>query len=575
MAGREGAMGAGGRADKDDRPAPVASPSVADAPSAIRPKIEVFGKYRILGEMGHGGMADVYLVVDVGPAGVGKLQVIKRLRPALAEDTELRLMLLDEARLAMRLNHRNVVQTVEVGAVEDRHFIAMELLDGQPLNRILRRCKSQGASLPLPMLLRTLSEVLAGLHYAHEARDYDGQPLKVVHRDVSPHNVFVTYDGQVKVMDFGIAKAARRVVETETGIVRGKVAYMAPEQALPKTTGLDRRADLFSVGVMLWEGLTGERMWGGRGDPEILLKLSTAGAPPLPARADIPRELGRICKRALMRHAEQRYATAAEMRADIDAYLQEIGGGPSPEALGEHVASLFEEDRARVQKIIERQLATLRETEGADEPTWTSSRTTGDAPAAKQTSDAGAGNGGASGGSRSPSSDPAPASISRSRRSGSGPARWVMVAAIVVAAGAAFAMRDRILGQPPAVAAPPDQVALPASAPGPTGAGSTSAPAGSTGASEDRGTIKVRIAATPPGARITLDGITVGENPFQGRLVRDTAMHRLLVEANGFLPHGRMVSFADDVDLDIALLPRERPSTPDERPPASSDLKPR
>jgi eukaryotic-like serine/threonine-protein kinase len=161
-----------GSASEEGRPSlGAARTSTSDAPAALRPKIEAFGKYRILGEMGHGGMADVYVAVDIGPAGIGKLQVIKRLRSGLAEDAELRAMLLDEARLAARLNHRNIVQTMEVGSVDDQYFIAMELLDGQPLNRIQRRCKSKGETFPLPLMLEVLSEVLAGLHYAHEAKD--------------------------------------------------------------------------------------------------------------------------------------------------------------------------------------------------------------------------------------------------------------------------------------------------------------------------------------------------------------------------------------------------------------------
>src|SRR5262245_29756291 len=174
-------------------PGSIATAALEAPAVALRPTIEAFGKYRLVAEMGHGGMADVYLAACVGPAGFSKLQVIKRLRPSLAEDPEVRAMLLDEARLAAQLHHRNIVQTIEVGAVDDRYFIAMELLDGQPLNRILRRGNVRGTPLPLPLAVKTLAEVLAGLHYAHEAKDYGGEPLVVVHRDVSPQNVFITY----------------------------------------------------------------------------------------------------------------------------------------------------------------------------------------------------------------------------------------------------------------------------------------------------------------------------------------------------------------------------------------------
>ena len=570
MSGRDGAAGEEGRPSQGEglvAPAPAGTSS--DAPSALRPKIEVFGKYRLLGEMGHGGMADVFLAVDIGPAGIGKLQVIKRLRASLAEDAELRAMLLDEARLAARLNHRNIVQTMEVGQVDDQYFIAMELLEGQPLNRIQRRCKAKGAPFPLPLFLEVLSEVLAGLHYAHEAKDYDGQPLSVVHRDVSPHNVFLTYDGQVKVMDFGIAKAARRVVETETGVVRGKVAYMAPEQALPKTKGLDRRADLFSVGVMLWEALTGERMWGQKADPEILLKLSTSGPPPLPARPDIPRELARVCTRALMRDRNQRYATAAEMRADIDAYLQKVDPAPTPEALGAHVSEMFADDRARMAKVIERQLGALRSHEVSDEPTWTSHRAD---TARSGTSDRPSDAAGPPGKSSRPS-DITPPSVAGRGQPTAASRVWMVGAGALAAVVVIFAMRDRILGEAPAIAAATTSAtAAPAQAATATGA---SASASAAQPPPDDGYVRVRISATPPAARILLDGIAVGSNPFEGKLVKDGAVHRLQIDAPGYQPQGRMVSLASDLDLTITLVPRERPAETPSAQPTPPPLKPR
>ncbi len=153
-------------------------------------------------------MADVYLAVAVGPAGFNKLLVIKRLRQNLTDEPELRAMFLDEARLAARLNHRNVVQTNEVGVTDEKYFIAMEYLDGQPLNRVFARARQEKSEVPLGIALHILCDVLAGLQYAHDLEDYDGSPLHVVHRDISPQNVFVTYDGQTKIVDFGIARGA-------------------------------------------------------------------------------------------------------------------------------------------------------------------------------------------------------------------------------------------------------------------------------------------------------------------------------------------------------------------------------
>ena len=220
--------------------------------------MSTFGRYRLIAELGRGGMATVFLAVTEGAMGINfnKLVVLKRLREHVADDPEFVTMLMDEARIAARLNHPNVVQTLEVDKAEGEPFLAMEYLDGQPLHRILSRDR---ATFPLAMFLAVLADVLSGLHHAHELADFDGTPLNIVHRDVTPHNVFVTYNGQVKVVDFGIAKAEGRASETKHGVVKGKVSYMAPEQA--RSGMLDRRTDVFAVGVMLFEACTRRRMW--------------------------------------------------------------------------------------------------------------------------------------------------------------------------------------------------------------------------------------------------------------------------------------------------------------------------
>src|SRR5438477_12370279 len=195
------------------------------------------GRYHVIAKLGQGGMANVFLTVAPGPAGVQKRLVVKELRAELAYDAYIRTMFLDEARLAARLNHPNVVQTYEVGEENWHYFIAMEYLEGQALNRLWRRTDRGG--LPLEAQLRILADALGGLHYAHELTDFDGTPLHVVHRDMSPHNVFVTYDGQVKLVDFGIAKAASARGSTKNGMFKGKVTYASPEQVL--SAPLDRR----------------------------------------------------------------------------------------------------------------------------------------------------------------------------------------------------------------------------------------------------------------------------------------------------------------------------------------------
>lgn len=346
-----------------------------------------FGKYRLIAELGHGGMADVFLAVIAGPVGSGftKLTVVKRLRQNLADEPEFVEMLVDEARISARLNHPNVVQTNEVGSVGDQYFLAMEYLDGQPLHRIQHRAMQKAmranaeaaapstpqndsaGSLFLPTdpfpkdcQYLVILDTLAGLHHAHDLCDYDGTPLSIVHRDVTPHNVFVTYEGQVKVVDFGIAKAAGRASETRQGVVKGKVRYMAPEQAIGQA--VDRRADLFSVGIMLWEASTGRRFWKDMDDLNIVQTLVSGTMKTSPREIDpsIPEAIDRICRKALAFNRDERYATAEEFRVDLEDYLGSSGLLTSARRrLSTSVSELFKDKRAEIKAVIEKQLAKL------------------------------------------------------------------------------------------------------------------------------------------------------------------------------------------------------------------------
>ena len=213
-------------------------------------------------------MAEVLLTMVHTGGGVRRLEVLKQIWPELATDPDFVTMFLDEARLSLRLNHANVVQTYEVLSGGGQLAIAMEYLDGQPLTRVLNRLMRGPNALSLPLRLRVLMNVLAGLEHAHTLTDLDGTPLEVVHRDVSPQNVFVTYDGRVKLVDFGVAKTLAASHNTRPGAVKGKLAYMAPEQL--QCASVDRRADLFAVGVMLWEMLAARRMWHGKTEVDIV-----------------------------------------------------------------------------------------------------------------------------------------------------------------------------------------------------------------------------------------------------------------------------------------------------------------
>jgi serine/threonine protein kinase len=308
------------------------------------------GKYQPIASLGRGGMADVFLAVARGPLGFNKLIVIKRLRRT--DDATFRDMFLDEARLAARLNHPNVVQTYEVGEDKRGYFIAMEYLEGQPLNVLTRETFRAGKRLDPLFCARIVADALAGLHYAHELADYDGTPLNIVHRDVSPHNLFVTYEGQVKLVDFGIAKAALSSASTEVGVLKGKVGYMSPEQAMGEV--LDRRADLFAMGIVLWELLTFKRLMGTDSAPAILHRLLTGTLlRPRDIDPNISPELDAITARALSRKREDRFSTALEMREALLSYLAKQDYAPRMDALGHHVQQMFLATRERVRMQVQ------------------------------------------------------------------------------------------------------------------------------------------------------------------------------------------------------------------------------
>jgi serine/threonine protein kinase len=322
--------------------------------NGVEPGVQGQGRFGLIAELGHGGMADVYLAVMRGPAGFNfnKLLVLKLLRQHLAEDPEFVSLFLREARLSALLNHPNIVHTIEVGQEGGRYFLVMEYLEGQPLSRAMHRL---GAELTLPMRARILADVLAGLHYAHELADIDGTPLHVVHRDVSPQNVFLTYDGVVKLVDFGVAKASGDSVQTRGGVVRGKVAYMSPEQVAGEP--VDQRADVFAAGVMLWEAMAGFRLWKGVEEIGIVRRLLNDEIPSLRnACQNADPELERICHKAMAFRPHDRYATAADFQADLESHLDRIGERVQARAIGKLVAKHFRDERARIKATIEWQL---------------------------------------------------------------------------------------------------------------------------------------------------------------------------------------------------------------------------
>jgi serine/threonine-protein kinase len=305
-------------------------------------------------------MGDVWLAMSHGPAGFSKLVVVKQLRGMFADEPRLLTMFLDEARTSARLNHPHIVQTHEVGQDGDAYFIAMEYLDGQSLQRLRRRTRDAGAPLPLALELPVLLAMLRALDYAHELEDYDGTPLRLVHRDISPQNVIVTYDGQVKLLDFGIAKARDSADDARAGTIQGKMAYMAPEQA--RGDDVDRRADVFSMGVLLAEAITGERYWPRIPHAELYHHLVRGELPNVRERAwPAPEALLRVCEKALAFERDARFASAAEMVADIEAIIAANPELRAPvHATSTCVAEVFAEHRAKVRSTIDAHMRALR-----------------------------------------------------------------------------------------------------------------------------------------------------------------------------------------------------------------------
>ncbi|AUX39245.1 protein kinase [Sorangium cellulosum] len=306
-------------------------------------------------------MADVFLAVSRGPGSFNKLVVVKCLRVGMAEDPRYVQMFLDEAKLSARLNHPNVIQTYETGGESGGYFIVMEYLEGQPLKDIVRAVVSGcagAARFTRAAWVRIIADALRGLHYAHELTDYDGQLLGVVHRDVSPHNIFVTYDGVVKIVDFGVAKAALNEAHTESGTFKGKMAYAAPEQAMV-SQNVDRRADLFAIGIVLWELLAMRRLFDGD-HIAVMHQLLSRDIPRLSTVVpDIDPELEEIVAKALQRDPDRRFSSAQEMGDALENYLLGSGEDMRTELLGASVLEMFAESRALVRQQVTTQFEYL------------------------------------------------------------------------------------------------------------------------------------------------------------------------------------------------------------------------
>ncbi|MDD9934905.1 MAG: serine/threonine-protein kinase [Myxococcales bacterium] len=301
---------------------------------------QMIGRYEILAQIAQGGMGSVYLARLEGVGGFQRLFAIKLLHPHLAAEERFISMLLDEARLAARIHHPNAVGILDVGECPYGHYLVMEYVDGFTLGDVLTHDEVQGTR-RLRLGLRILADAMNGLDAAHRLQDDEGNPLQIVHRDVSPQNILVGVDGVGRITDFGVAHAAERITSSRPGTIKGKPCYMAPEQA--RGLELDARADIFALGIVLWEVLTDERLfYSPGGDTAALLKLlGEEIVPPSAKNAAVPEALDAVCMRALQRDPKQRYRGAREMVGEMVAAAQAAGLIAPSHEVGEALGTLF------------------------------------------------------------------------------------------------------------------------------------------------------------------------------------------------------------------------------------------
>jgi serine/threonine-protein kinase len=477
--------------------------------------VEAARKYHALMELGRGGTAVVSAGIARGIGGFTKLVVLKNIKEEFLSDRDTLRMFVNEARLSARMNHPNVVQVYEVYRKHRLPVIVMEYLDGQSLARVQPRAFADPSYSP-ELFIAILCRVLAGLSYAHSLADYDGSPLQIVHRDVSPHNVMVTYDGQVKLVDFGIAKLSSRSDDTKTGVIKGKIAYMAPEQLEGGT--LDHRSDLFAVGVMLWEAIAGQRMWGARSDAEIVRRLVLDELPSLSSvRPSADPELIEITERALAVQPEARYATAAEFQAALEAYLERRGVIVRQQDIGDLVSHTCADLRASASERLQAELAQL----AASTPDWDDALRSFDKL-----------------------STPLPESARPSRF-------WLGFGALALAGASATGVYVYAAGRTAPVLAGGPSLA-PAAAPEPV------KPA--------EPMIQLSVSVMPEGASVFLDGERLATLPSRLKRPKDDAEHELRVEAEGYEPALRRIVFDADVALAVVLMPLPPVVVPSELP---------
>jgi serine/threonine-protein kinase len=304
-------------------------------PANQLPAICTFGRFEILGRIAFGGMAEIFLGRESTTIGATRMLAIKRILPHVADDAAFTEMFLDEARLAIQLNHPHICHIYEFGELEGSYFIAMEWIYGAAFGKIIRRARKAGG-LPPEFVAKVVAQVAEALHYAHRAKDSNGQALGIVHRDVSPQNIMISYEGQVKLLDFGIAKAQSHTTKTQAGVVKGKFSYMSPQQCMGKY--IDARADVFALGVVLYEALTGESLYHRPTEYETMRAVIEDPVPSIrDKKPKLSIELDAIVQKALQKSPDDRFRTAAEMQSALEEWLARSGKAVTTEIGRAHV----------------------------------------------------------------------------------------------------------------------------------------------------------------------------------------------------------------------------------------------
>ena len=314
-------------------------------------KPEKFGKYFLLDPIATGGMAELHRAKITGEEGFEKVIAVKKILPHLVKEEKLVKAFIDEARLAAFLQHENIVRIFDFGKMENDYFIAMEYLNGKNLQLLIKNSQKKGLPLGKENILHIISCICNGLHYAHTQKNFKGEPLNIIHRDISPPNIFISYEGEVKIIDFGVAKAASQNTSTRMGVIKGKVGYMSPEQAEGKK--LDSRSDIFAIGSIFYELLVGIPLY--QGDTmQVLAKARDAYfQPPEKIIPDLEPDLLKILLRSLAKNPDQRYQSCGQMLADIEKFVSEAFLRPTIWSLARYMKNLFDKEMANEEMVMQ------------------------------------------------------------------------------------------------------------------------------------------------------------------------------------------------------------------------------